>query len=154
MKSYENILELAQRVADSKPDFFDKKGAGLGDKDTGSYMSELRKIVENNVGEGLSERSICGDNNLKVDFYVQSEATIIEVALSLRNSNSEFERDILKAFLAQRCGNKVKRLVFISKPGALRQHRRPGSIAIMDWVKSEHGICVEIREFRDSRRKS
>jgi hypothetical protein len=146
MKKYEKILEIAQLVADKRPYFFEIKGAGLGDKDTDSYMGELRKRIENTVGKGLSERSICGDNNLKVDFYVQDEATIVEVALSLRNSNSEFERDIFKAFLAQSLGNEVERLVFLSKPGALKRHEQPSSKAIVDWVKKEYGISIEIRE--------
>ena len=94
----------------------------------------------------MSECSICGNNNLKVDFYIQDEATIIEVALSLWNSNSEFERDIFKALLAKGCRNPVKQLIFISKPGAEKHHEQASSKAIMDWVKKEHGISIEIRD--------
>jgi len=148
MNKYEKILKLAQLVADERPDFFEKKGAGFGDKDTGSYMSELRNKIRSTLGEGLSECLVCGDNKLKVDFYLRDEATIVEVALSLRNPASEFEHDIFKALLAQGCRNPVKLLVFISKPGALGRHAQPSSKAIIDWVKKEHGISIEIREIR------
>ena len=151
MKKYENkyerIVKLAQQVADKISNFHTVKGPGRGDKATDRYLKKLREKVKSELGSEFSGKGICGESNkLEPDFYVPKEKTIVEVALSLRNSNSEFERDIFKAFLAQRCGKKVERLIFISKHGASGCHEQPSSKAIMDWVKKEHGISIEIRD--------
>lgn len=146
MKRSETIIQLAQRIADERSDFFKPKGPGAGNKDTNSFMRELGTRVRDALGVNVSEQDICGDNKLAVDFYVPDEDTIIEVALSLRNSNSEFERDILKALMAKECGHSVKRLVFVSKPGAIKRHKQPSSKAIVSWVKRNHQITIEIRE--------
>ena len=113
-------------------------------------MKELRARVKAALGDKLAEQHICGENNLAVDFYVCDEATIIEVALSLRNSNSEFERDIFKALIARDKGHPVKRLVFISKPGAKKRHCSPSSEAIVEWVKRHCGIEIEMYELVDT----
>jgi len=146
MRKAETIIQLAQRIADERSNFFKVKGAGAGDRDTNSFMRELRTRARNTFGIDLSERRICGDNNLAVDFYLPDEATIIEIALSLRNPNSEFERDILKALLAKECEYPVERLIFVSKPGAIKRHSRPSSKAIVSWVERNYDIKIEIRE--------
>ncbi|MDP9194380.1 MAG: hypothetical protein M3P06_22000 [Acidobacteriota bacterium] len=62
-----------------------------------SCVAELRRLF----GTDLAEQTICGTNKFCVDYYFRDEATIVEVAMSLRNPTSEFERDILKAIMAQ-----------------------------------------------------
>ena len=111
-------------------------------------MKALGASVCAAIGEDCSEKRICGDNNLAVDFFLPDEQTIVEVALSLRNPGSEFERDILKALMAQGCRHPVKRLVFVAKPGALRRHSQPSTKAIVAWAKARHDLSVEIHELR------
>jgi len=149
MTKAEKILSLAQAIADKRPNFFEKKGAGKGDKDTNSFMAELRLRTQQALGGDFSEKQICGNNNLSVDFFIPDENSIIEIALSLRNPNSEFERDILKAIMAKEQGEPVLNLVFLSKPGAIKRHQQPSSIAMKNWVLKNYGIEVEIRELRD-----
>jgi len=148
MTKAEKILALAQTIADERPNFFEKKGAGKGDKDTNSFMAELRLRAQQALGEDFSEKQICGNNNLCVDFFIPDEKSI-EIALSLRNPNTEFERDILKAIMAKEQDERVLNLVFLSKPGALKRHKHPSSIAMKNWVSKNHGIEVAIRELRD-----
>ena len=74
----------------------------------------------------------------------------MEVALGLRNPNSEFEHDVLKAVLAQEAGYRVRKLILLAKPGAMKRHGQPGSSAIVGWVKRNHGINVEFRELTNS----
>ena len=109
-------------------------------------MQELRYRATNLLGQDYSEQKVCGDNGLAVDFFFPNESAILEVALSLRNSNTEFERDILKALMAQEAGHSVTRLQFLSKPGAISKHMQPSSRAIISWALRNHGLKVEIRE--------
>ena len=146
MPSSATILELAQQIAISTPDFFVKKGPSIGDKATLLFMAQLRQQVREVLGYDCSEQKLVGDAGFAADFYVRSEASVIEIALSLHNPMSEFEKDILKALMAKELGNPVERLVFISKPGALKRHSSPGSRAIRGWVERNHGIVVEIDE--------
>ena len=146
MTKTEKILTLAQTIADERPHFFEKKGAGVGDKDTNSFMAELRLRTQQALGGDFSERQICGNNNLSVDYFIPDENSIIEVALSLRNPNTEYERDLLKAIMAKEQGEPVLKLVFLSKPGAIKRHQQPSSVAMKDWIFNNHGIEVVIKE--------
>ena len=149
MTKAEKIISLAQDIADERANFFEKKGAGKGDRDTNSFMAELRSRAKHTFGGDFSEKQICGDNNLCVDFFIPDENSIIEIALSLRNPNSEFERDILKAIMAKEQGAHVRNLFLLSKPGAIKRHQQPSSIAMKNWVFKNHDIKVEIRELID-----
>jgi hypothetical protein len=142
----DRIRELAQQVAVEWPDFFTKKGPGKGDRDTNRYMKELRRRVQEATGCDYAEKRICGNSALAVDFYIESEATVIEVALGLRNPNCEFERDILKALMACEQGNQVERLLFIAKPGGAKRVSQPSSRAIIAWAQKKHHLRVEVQE--------
>jgi hypothetical protein len=149
MTKTEELLHIAQQIADERSSFFEKKGAGKGDRDTNSFMKELRCRAKRLFGRDFSEKRICGDTNLAVDFFIPDEGTIIEVALSLRNPGSEFERDILKAIMAKEEGEQVRHLVFVSKPGAMKRHQQPSSMAMQTWVKKNYGIQVTIYELTE-----
>ena len=142
----EKLVALAQKIADDSPGFFEIKGPGKGDRATNAFMKELQSQAKQLFGEDFSEKGICGDNKFAVDFFFPEEATIIEIALTLRNANSEFSKDILKAILSQKAGNTIKKLIFISKPGAIKRHEEPASKSIISLVKKEFGISIIIRE--------
>src|SRR5437867_5518197 len=144
MQKAAKIYILAQALADERPYFFDIKGPSLGDHDTSSFMKELRSRALRAFNEDYAEKKICGQNNLCVDYYFRDEATIIEVALGLRNPTSEYERDILKAIMAQDSGYAVSHLVFISKPGAKKRLAQPGAVAIAGWAERICRIKIEI----------
>lgn len=144
----DQILALAQRLADVRPTFFTKKGPGAGDDDTNAYMRELRAAVKKATGKDYAEQRICGDNNLTVDYYVEEEQTVIEIALSLRNPNCEFERDILKVLMAQEAGIPVKRLVLLAKPGGVKRAAQPSSQAMITWAARNHGLEIIVRDLQ------
>ena len=151
MGKAEQLISLAQQIADERPRFFDTKGPGKGDRAANSFMAELRKRAQEAFGEDFSEQKICSEKtNLAVDFFFPNKGTIIEIALSLRNPQSEFERDILKAVIAKEEGRDVRRLVFLSKPGAVKRHRQPSSEAIMSWLERNYKIKVSIRELSNN----
>jgi hypothetical protein len=143
MHKAERLVVLAQTIADERPVFFEIKGPSIGDHDTAAFMMELRTRAEAEFGTDYSERKVCGANNLCVDFYFPDEETIVEVALGLRNPTSEYERDILKALMAKETGHPVSRLVFVSKPGALKRLKQPGAAAIAARAERLHGVRVE-----------
>jgi hypothetical protein len=146
----EELVTLAQQIADDTPRFFEIKGPGKGDNATNEFMKELKSHAKQLFREDYSEKGICGDNKFAVDFFFPKEATIVEIALTLRNANSEFSKDILKAILSQKAGNSIKKLIFVSKPGAIKRHEEPASKSIISLVKKEFGISVIIRELNNN----
>src|SRR5437773_1483589 len=147
MNRADQLAAIAQSLVDAWPNFFQKKGAGAGDLDTNAFMKELRSRAATALREDFGEGRICGDNKLAPDYYFPDETTIVEVAMGLRNPSSEFERDILKAIMAQEAGHPVSRLLFLSKPGAVARCAQPGLRAFTDWALRAHNITVEVREF-------
>lgn len=147
MDRVQQLTEIAQLLVNSWPNFFVRQGPGIGDRATNAFMAELRMRAASTFGQDFAEQRISGDNNLAVDYYFPEEATIVEIAMSLRNPGSEFERDLLKAIMAQETGSPVRRLLFLAKPGAVARHAQPSSRAIISWAERAHGITVEIREF-------
>ena len=152
MNNSEIVAEKAQILAELRPRFFEIKGAGRGDHDTIQYMADLRKAAEQATGTDYSEKRICGTNKLAVDFYVAEERTIIEIALSLRNPNSEFEKDVIKALMAKEEGFQVQRLFFISKPGGEKRLEQPGAQAIISWAREMHNLDIHVQDLRPPER--
>ena len=146
MGKAEDLFALAQALADERPELFEILGPGQGDHESNSFMRDLRTRAARFFGSNHSEQRISGDNRLAVDFYFREEATVVEVALSLRNPQGEFERDILKVLIAQEAGNEVSRLFFISKPGALVRCSQPSTQAIIAWARRKHSLGIEVHE--------
>ena len=142
----EKLLHLAQEAVAVHRDFFETKGPGLGDRATNAFMADLRTRAAKEFGVDYSEKEICAANELAVDFYFPQEATVVEVALGLSKPKTEFEKDVLKAVMAQEEGNRVTRLFFISKPGARKKCAQPGRAGVIAWLERHHGIKVEIHE--------
>jgi hypothetical protein len=149
------LVALARELADSIPEFQAVRGPGAGDRSTHSFMRELRAQAESAFGQDFSEKKICGETAFAVDFYFPEEAAIVEVALGLPNPNTEFEKDILKAIIAQDNGYEVGRLLFISRPGGERKCSQPGRAAVIRWACEKHAIRIEIHDLGgEPRRRS
>jgi hypothetical protein len=52
--------------------------------------------------------------------------------------------------MAKEQGAHVQNLIFLSKPGAIKHHKQPSSIAMKGWVSKKHSIHVEIHELSDN----
>jgi len=142
----ELLLVLAREIAAANPGFQAVLGPGAGDRATGEFMRNLRARAKEALGHDYSEQRVCGDTAFAVDFYFPDEETIVEVALGLPNPASEFEKDILKAVMAQENGYKVARLFFISRPGAVKKCSQPGRSAFTLWAHDKHGLSIEVHE--------
>lgn len=110
-------------------------------------MHELRSRSFREFGRNVAQQQICGRSGLSVDFYLLADATIVEVALNLRNGRDELERDILKAIMAQEANFPVSRLLLFAKPGAVARCLQPDMQGIIRWAESAHGLRVSVREF-------
>jgi len=137
---------MARALASATIDFQSVKGPGAGDHATGAFMRTLREKALAAFGTDFSEKRLCGDTSLAVDFYLPQESAIIEVALGLPNPASEYEKDILKAIMAQDFGFSVTRLVFISRAGASKKCDQPGRTAMVHWAASKHHLNIEIHD--------
>lgn len=140
------LIELAQALAADNPAFQAVLGPGAGDRATGEFMRKLREHASAQFRSDYSEKKICGENSFAVDFYFPEEKTIVEVALGLPNPATEFEKDVLKAIMAQETGQPVTRLVFISRPGAAKKCSQPGRSAVKAWAKAKHGLAIEVHD--------
>ena len=140
------LIELAREISRALPDFQAVLGPGAGDIATHAFMSQLRQQAIHAFGEDHSERKLCGETSLAADFYFPSEGTIVEVAMGLGNPATEFEKDILKAVMAQECGFDVRRLVFICRAGGEKKCRQPGRAAMRLWAESKHGLSIEVHD--------
>jgi hypothetical protein len=141
------LFLLAQKLAERTPGFFEIKGAGAGDKATNEFMAVLRRLAKDSLGNDHAERKAYPGTNLRFDFYLPNEETVVEVALGLRNPQSEIERDIFKCLLAREAGLKIGRLVFFSKPGAIAKQNEPAQKAILDLARRKFDLEIEILEF-------
>ena len=144
MNKSHQLYELANELALSTDGFFETKGPGKGNHSTNDYIKKLGERATSRFGADYSEKNICGDNSLAVDFYFPDEATIVEIALGLKNPNSEYEKDILKAVMAKSLGNNVKKLLFIAKPGGHKKCNQPGRQAVSLWLRDTHSIITEV----------
>ena len=144
MSKQEKLYELAQNLASQTYGFLDKKGPGIGNHATNQYVNQLITLAKEEFGEDFSEQKLCGENSLAVDYYFPDEETIVEVALGLKKPNSEFEKDILKALIAKEKGYKVKRLVFIAKPGGVKKCNQPGRSTVREFLLTKHDIEVVV----------
>lgn len=147
------LLEIAREIANEHRDFQAVKGPGAGNRATNAFLAKIRERAIAEFGEDLSEQRICGSTAQAVDFYFPAEATIVEVALGLPNPATEFEKDVLKAIMAQENGKAVKRLFFISRPGAAKKCNQPGRAAIAAWAKARRDIEIEVHELDGKPRK-
>ncbi|MET0399073.1 MAG: hypothetical protein ABW277_19930 [Longimicrobiaceae bacterium] len=147
------LLALAREIASANPTFHEVRGPGAGDHATREFMKELRRRALEAFGGDYSERRICGATSFAVDFYFPEERTVVEVALGLPNSASEFEKDILKAIIAQDYGNDVDRLFFISRPGAEKKCSQPGRRAVLEWARTKHRLVIEVHELEGEPRR-
>lgn len=140
------LLALAREIAAANAEFQQVKGPGDGDHATGAFMRELRDRAERAFGADYGERKLCGGTSFAVDFFFPEEETIVEVALGLPNPGSEFEKDILKAVMAQDSGFHVHKLFFISRAGAAKKCSQPGRTLVKEWALAKHQLMVEVHE--------
>jgi hypothetical protein len=148
-----SLVALARSIASEIVEFQKVLGPGAGDRSTQRFMEQLRERAREVFGADYSEKKICGDNALAVDFYFPDAATVVEVALGLPNPNTEFEKDVLKALMAKEGGYEVDRLVFISRAGAERKCAQPGRAAMRAWAAEKHDLSVEVYDLPGEPRK-
>jgi hypothetical protein len=137
---------LAVGLANRTPDFYKVKNAGLGDRASNEFMKSLRQLAKSAFGLDFSEKKVCKDTKHAFDFYIPEEASVVEIALSLHNPASEYEKDIFKCLLAREEGLEVKSLLFVAKPGAMVRHDAAGSKSIRELVWKHFAVWVDILE--------
>lgn len=146
ISNYQELYRLAQNLASRTEGFLDIKGPGAGNHATNKFISALGKLASEKFREDFSEKNISGSNSLAADFYFPKDGVIVEIALGLRNPNTEYEKDILKALMAKELGNDVRKLVFITKSGGLKKCNQPGRKAVKDWLLDSSKIEIEVLE--------
>ena len=140
------LYMLAINLANRTPDFYKIKNAGPGNLASNQFMKNLRQLAKNHFGSDFSEKKVCKDTRHAFDFYIPDEGSVIEIALSLHNPGSEYEKDIFKCLLAKEDGLSINSVLFIAKPGAMLRHEAAGSKRIRELVLKHFGVWVDILE--------
>jgi hypothetical protein len=147
------ILSFCNEAAGNKDTFEEPKGAGDGDKATAKFLAAVQAKVEalnSTVHYAFidHEKAIYVGSKSKFDFYIESEATVVEIALSLKNPASEFEKDILKVlvFNQKHINKPITQLVFIGKAGANARCQTEQKKAFVEWAKNVHNLTITIHD--------
>jgi len=138
------LYSLANDLSLKTKGFFETKGPGKGNHSTNDFIKALGNLAIKEFEIDYSEKNICGNNSLAVDFYFPEEGIIVEIALGLKNPNTEYEKDLLKAVIAKSIGNKINKILFVSKPGGKKKCNQPGRQAVKKWLLETHNIEVEV----------
>lgn len=139
----EHFVEIARTLVNDWPRFSQMLEPGAASRGIAAFKAELRSRAFADFCVDYAEKAIC-TNGLTVDYYIGS--TVVEIALNLRDPDSEFERDILKCIMAMGDLHAVTRLLFLAKPGARARCNTPMRKAFATWAEREQGLVVEIRE--------
>ena len=139
----EKFIGIARALVSDWPRFcpmLTPEAARLGIR---AFKSELRSRSFMEFCVDYAGKPICG-GRFTVDYFIGS--TVVEIAMNLRDQNSEFERDILKVLMAQSELLTVTRLLFLAKTGARARCDIPARKAVVAWAEMEYGVRVEVRE--------
>ena len=145
----DQIFQIAGAIAKSTPDFLKPLGPGKngGDGRTQKFLENLNVATEKEFSKRCEQQvPVITSADFTFDYYIPEEKTVIEVALTLHNALSEFEKDIFKCILSNEAGRIIKKLVFIGKKGANKRLSRPGSKAICNFAQNRFGIEIVVKE--------
>lgn len=150
MKSIaEQIFELAKQIADRTPGFQERRGPGkaAGNGVTDEFLAALdREVAKRFSNVCRLQEPVAPGVKFTFDYFIPSEETAVEIALSLRNIVTEFEKDIFKAILANESGKSVRKLILIGKEGSVKRQNGTGPNAVKRWVRERCGIEIQVQE--------
>ena len=142
----QRIFEIAQRVVRRFPEFHQAKGPGLSPRVRTAFLARLEKEVRKEMRTVRVEEPVSAFIPAAFNFYLPETATVVEIALPLWESDSDFERDLFKCLLASEQGKPVDRLVFIGCQGTLETSTLPSRQAILKFVEEKYGLAVAMME--------
>jgi hypothetical protein len=131
----DELLQMIRSSAAPIPTFNDRLGPGStkGNGATDRFVEMVNAVVSKKwPNEVTINQAAVPAAGFNFDLYVPSEETALEIALSIRNPVSEYEKDIFKGLLARDGGLPLRRLILIGKYGAVKTRNMPGSKAIRD----------------------
>lgn len=152
----QQIFDMAQELAWETPGFQTHRAPGneAGNGMTKEFLQSLNDQVHGHWPKKvcLQEPIAEGVARYSFDYFIPSEETAVEIALSIWHSPSEFEKDIFKAILAKNAGMRLRKLVLIGKKDSERCRNAPGPKAIRCWVWRKCGIEVEVKDLTSDER--
>ena len=146
MSKVDQLWHIFEEEVRRRPDFFQIRGPGVGDRYSREFVEAVSQRAQNVFQADYSEHLVHADSGLRFDYFFPDEHTAVEIALSLRNSASEFERDILKCLIAKKAGSHIDRLEFFTKSPAMVQLNSPAKREMKKCVKEHFGLDIDTRE--------
>ena len=139
----EQLVTLARTLVADWPRVFPMLRPSIARHGIAAFKAELRSRAFTAFCVDYAGKPIPG-GGLPVDYLMGS--TVVEVALNLRDPNSEFERSIIKVLMTQCELHTVTHLLFLAKTGARARCDIPARKAVVAWAEREYGVHVEVRE--------
>jgi hypothetical protein len=141
------LIDLARSEARKIHKFNEPLGPGKGNKRSNDFTRRLRWLAETRLQSAIqAEHPTISGANYRFDYFIPSEKTVIEIALSLHNANTEFEKDIMKVLLAKYHGLDIRRLVFLGKTGSESRMQEAGPAALKAYAKSKYKLIIDVIE--------
>jgi len=110
----ETVVQMARTLVADWPRFSPMLPPEVARHGIRAFKTELRSRAFAHFCVDYAEKPICG-GNLTLDYLIGNAA--VEIAMDLREENSEFERDILRVLIAESELNTISHLLFLAKPG-------------------------------------
>ncbi len=151
------LIDLCNKTATETAQFTEKLGPGKGDHATTTFLKKLtEKIRENQYlySKITPEYYIYPNSNSRFDFYIECESTVVEIALSLKNPTTEFEKDVLKVLISNQKNvnlTPIKNLLFLGKSGAKAKCEEPFRKAAICWAKNAHELNIFVEDIDHQR---
>lgn len=138
------VLDTVSDTADATPGLYTNRTQ----KDSARFHSQVFAALTEKGLPVHCDKEMDTSAAFRVDCYIPSEETVIEIALSLHNSANEFERDIFKALLLKSAGYPVSTLLLIggvqpeTRSFATKRVAEPLPWSIREYVRMHHGLTV------------
>ena len=139
----EKFIGIARTLVSDWPRFYPMLAPQAARFGIRAFKSELRSRAFAEFCVDYAGKPICG-GVFSFDYLIGSR--VVEIAMNLRDQNSEFERGILKVLMAQSELLTVTHLLFLAKTGARARCDIPTRKAVVAWAEREYGVRVEVRE--------
>jgi len=143
----EKLVQIARTLVSDWPRYYPILSPEVAMHGISAFKAELRSRAFAEFCVDYSEKPIW-NGGLTLDYLIGN--TVVEIAMDLREENSEFERDILQVLVAESELHVISHLLFLAKQGARARCNTPTRKALADWVEREYGVRIEVRELGSS----
>jgi hypothetical protein len=141
MKITQQLIDIAKECGQEL-----QLSANSSQHEKRSFEEYLRNKIQERLGNNYSEKVLSRRCRYRVDYFIEEEATVIELELSSHRSNTNFERDCFKVIIARDEDVDIKHFIMLGVYGTANRHDEPGPTTIKEVMKSKFGVEVQVMD--------